>query len=128
ERAAPRWGVGAASAPLGGLGMVPDDLGDDEVEPLLGELGIEVRLFGQSAQTGDLLLLPTGVGCRHLVLGFEVPDLLGGTEALGQHEDQSGVDVVDAGTQAQQLGAGVICGHDPPRSGTSSTIPNSAIE
>ena len=29
-------------------------LGDDEVEPLLGELGIEVRVLGERAQARDL--------------------------------------------------------------------------
>src|SRR5690606_14937995 len=79
------------SAPLGGLGVVADDLGDHEVEPLLGELRIEMRRLGEPAQPRHLLLLSLGVRRGHLMLRLQTAHLLCGAEALGQHEDQGGV-------------------------------------
>ena len=40
--------------------MVADDLGDDEGEELLGELGVQLGLGGQGPESGDLL----GLACR----------------------------------------------------------------
>ena len=58
----------------------------------------------------DLLRLARRVGCRHPVLRFEVADLLGALEALGEQEDERGVDVVDAAAQPEQGLLGVF-GH-----------------
>ncbi|GAA2952752.1 hypothetical protein GCM10020227_19850 [Streptomyces flavovirens] len=83
--------------------VVADDLGDDEVQQLLGERRVELGAFGELAQPGDLAGLAGGVGGRQVVLRLEVADLLGGLEAFGEHVDDRGVDVVDAFAQAVQL-------------------------
>ena len=53
--------------------MVVDDLGDDEVEELLGERGVEVALLGERAQTLDLLLLALRVGGGRPWAAFSAP-------------------------------------------------------
>lgn len=104
---------GSADSALAGLGdplVVMDDLGDDEREELLGELGIEVRLLGQTAQTGDLSGLTGLVGGREPMVGLELPDGLGEFESLREEVDEGGVDVVDAAAQLEEsvLGSGVV--------------------
>ena len=50
----------ASAARVGGLGVVPDDLGHDEGEPLLGELRVEVGVHREGPQACELLLLACG--------------------------------------------------------------------
>ncbi|CAM5241411.1 hypothetical protein SANTM175S_09681 [Streptomyces antimycoticus] len=85
------------------VSLVPDDLGDDEVEQLLGEAGVELGALGELPQPDDLARLTGRVGRRQPVGGLEVADLLGAFEALGEHMDHGRVDVVDAVTQPGQL-------------------------
>src|SRR5690606_17015885 len=91
-----------------GLLVVMNHLSHDEAEPLLGELGVEVGLFRELMQAGDLALLAGGVARGQVVLGFEGAHLLRAAEALGEHVHERSVDVVDAGAQAQQGGHGVV--------------------
>ena len=63
--------------------MVLDHLGHDEVEPLLRERGVEVRVDREVAQAGDLAPLAIGVGGRQPVRRLQPPDLLRELEALG---------------------------------------------
>ena len=94
------------SVVFGGLGVMADDLGHDEREPLLRELGVEVGIDGERTQARELLLLTSGVGCRHPVLRLQLADLLGRTEPLGEQIDQRRVDVVDAAAQTAQRRVG----------------------
>ncbi len=97
--------------------MVVDDLGDDEVEPLLGEGRIELRLLRQRAQSGDLGALALGVGGRHPVRGLESADLLGELESLREHVHEGGVDVVDTEPQTGQLSCDILLRHSPRLTG-----------
>src|SRR4051812_43772248 len=100
-----QWPPGSALAVLGDLLVVADDLGNDEVEELLGEGGVEFGVLGELAQPFDLAGFARGVGRGQRVLGLEVADLLGAFEAFGEHMDDGGVDVVDAVAEAVELGA-----------------------
>ena len=42
--------------------MMADNFIDDEAEEFLSEIGIELGIFGQFAQAGNLVLLASGVG------------------------------------------------------------------
>ena len=77
-------------------------LGDNEVEPLLCEFGVEVRVFGERAQARDLAHLAVGVARGHAVLGLQFADLLRATKPLGEHVNERGVDVIDAAAQREQ--------------------------
>ena len=82
--------------------MVADDFVDDEAEELLAELGVEVGACRQRPQPRDLGLLTPRVGGRERVVGLVKPHGLGDAEALRQHVDDRGVDVVDAAAVARQ--------------------------
>ena len=88
-----------------------DDLGDDEVEPLLGEGRIELRLLGDRAQAGDLGALALRIGGRHPVRGLEAADLLGELESLREHVHEGGVDVVDTEPQTGQISGDILLRH-----------------
>ena len=88
--------------------MVVDDLGDDEVQELLRERRVKMRLFSQSSQPGDLNLFALGVGRRHPGFCFELTHLLGELKSLGQKVHERGIDVVDTSAQAGQLIGGVL--------------------
>jgi hypothetical protein len=49
--------------------VVADDLVDDETQEFLREFRIEIRVGGEAAEAGDLLLLATGVGRRQTLFG-----------------------------------------------------------
>ncbi len=83
--------------------MVPDHLGDDEIEEVRRKLGVEVGFDGERLQARDLASLALGVGRRQAVFGFEGANLLRAFEALGQHVDERGVEIVDALSQALEL-------------------------
>src|SRR5690554_4518080 len=67
--------------------VVVDDLGDDEVQELLRELRVEVRLDGERSEAGDLHLLPLRVGWREPRGGLHPAHLLGELEPLGENVD-----------------------------------------
>ncbi len=83
--------------------MVPDDLGDDEVEKGGRELGVELRLLGELAQPRDLAGFAGGVGGWHAVRGLEAADPLRALETLGEEVHERGIEVVDAGAQLFEL-------------------------
>src|SRR4051812_42454688 len=88
---------------LGGDSLVVvDDLGDDEVQELLREGGVEMTLLGETAKPLDLLLLPLRVGRRETVCGFQRSDLLRELEPFREQVHESCVDVVDALPDAVQ--------------------------
>ena len=63
----------SAAGLLGDALVVTYDLGDDELEELLGELGIESRFDGELAKALDLLLLAARVGWRQSFGRLELP-------------------------------------------------------
>ena len=94
--------------------MMAYDLGDDEVQELLGELGVKLGVLRQRPQAGDLLGLARGVGGRQTVRCLQLTDLLGDLEPLGEEMHQGRIHVVDAHPQPQQLlGHRVIHGAQP---------------
>ena len=90
--------------------VMADHLVDDEAEELFGKFGIEVGLFGQHAQAGDLPFLASFVGGGQAVLRLVPSDRLGDLEALGQHADQCRIDIVDRLAIARQH----VVRHQPP--------------
>ncbi len=76
--------------------MVADHLVDDEAQELLAEFGVELRFLGKMPQPRDLAFLAPRVGRRQPRGGLVAPHRLRHPEALGQHMDQRGVDIVDA--------------------------------
>ena len=91
-----------------------DHLVDDEPQELFPEIGIELGVFGQPAESRDLALLTRRVGWRKRVFGLVGAHRLGDAEPLGEHMDQRRIDVVDAGTEAgkDRIGCGgvaVVC-------------------
>lgn len=92
----------SALARLSNAFVPTDDLGDDERQELLRELGIQVGLLGELSQPGDLPGLPGLVGRRQTVVGLEFADALCELEALGEEMDEGGIDIVDAAPQLLQ--------------------------
>ena len=95
--------------------MVADHFGNDEVQELARELGIEVGILGQALQARDLHALARRVRWRQPVVRLEDAHRLRVLEALGQGEDQDGIQPVDRfAVAAQQVGGaadGVGLGH-----------------
>ena len=90
--------------------VMVDDLGHDEVEELLGEVGVEVRLLSQPAQPLDLTGLALEI-CRGKSIGsLELADALGELEPLRQQVYQRGIDVVDALADSLELSEGIFWG------------------
>src|SRR5690349_21372223 len=83
--------------------VVPDHLADDEVQELLRKRRVQLSIFGQPAQAGDLGCFAPGVPGREAVGGLEEAHLLRGLEPLRQEIDQGCIDVVDARPDRQQL-------------------------
>jgi len=83
--------------------MVAYHLGDHEVEEFLGELGVELGIFGQRPQSRNLLGFSSGIGGRQIVRGFQLTDLLSDLEALGEKMHECRIHVVDAHPQPVQL-------------------------
>src|SRR5664279_4301231 len=78
-------------SPAGLLGdalVVTYNLGDDELEELLGELGIESRFDGELAKALDLLLLAARVGWRQSLGGLELPHGARDPEPLCEQVDE----------------------------------------
>ena len=96
--------------------MVMNHLGHHEVKPLLGKLRVEVRVFGERTQPGDLSNLAVGVARRHVVLSLQLTHLLCATKALGKHVNECGVYVVNAVTQCEQRSLGGSGAQDVIRS------------
>ena len=84
--------------------VVADDLGDDEVQELLGEIRVEIGLGRQVFEPCDLLLLARGIGRGKVVFGLEFAHRLGVLEPLGQGKDEDRVKAVDALAMLGQKG------------------------
>lgn len=82
--------------------VMTDHLGDDEGQELLCELRVQVRIFGQPAEVGNLPALPLGICGRQTVVGLQLADSLCELEPLSEQMDERCVDVVNASAQFQQ--------------------------
>ena len=94
--------------------VVLDDFLNNEIQELLRELGVEIGVFGQLFQPGNLGRFPCFVRWGKVVFGLEFAHRLGVGEPLGQRIDKNGIEPVDAGAVAGQkrCGAGDGVGHD----------------
>src|SRR5450756_2847223 len=75
----------SAAGLLGDALVVTYNLGDDELEELLGELGIESRFDGELAEALDLLLLAGRVGRRQPLGSLELAHSAGDPETLSEN-------------------------------------------
>jgi octaprenyl-diphosphate synthase len=89
-------------SPLLRLFMVADHFIDDEAQEFFAEVGVELGVFGQFAQAGDLAFFAAGVAGGQGVGGFVFADRLCDAESFGQHVDEGRIDIVDAGAIACQ--------------------------
>lgn len=94
--------------------MVPDDFVDNEVEKLLGKVGVKVCFFGQIAQAGNLLCFTRGVRRGELVVGLKGTNRFGAAESFRQHGNKRCVNIVYATAEVLQgfRGARLICHGD----------------
>ena len=83
--------------------MMADHFIDDEAQELLGEVGIELRVGGKLAQPRDLAFLAGRIGGGKVAPRLVFAHGLGDLEAFSQHEDEGGVDIVDALTITGEL-------------------------
>src|SRR6185295_16643334 len=83
--------------------MMADDFGDDEVQELLREIGVELGGLGELAQARDLLRLARRVGGRQAMRRLELAHGLRALEALGEQVNERCTDIVDAVAQALQF-------------------------
>ncbi len=95
--------------------MVPDHFIDHEPDELLAKIGVELGLFGQLAQAGNLPLFAQRIAWRKRVLGLVGTHCLGNAEAFCEHMDQRGVDIVYRGAEAGKRGIGVGICHSQSR-------------
>jgi hypothetical protein len=86
------------------LFMVTHDLKDNVSMKPFGEVGGEARVRSQSAESRHLLGLAIGIGRRKVVLGLEASDRSGTAKPLSEHQDDRGVDIVDARSQLHKFG------------------------
>src|SRR6478752_1447414 len=91
--------------------MMPDDFLDDEVQELLGEIRVQMRIFGKLTKTSDLVFLARRIGRRQLVLSLQHADLFGAAKAFGQNVDERRIDIVDRLAVARKLGFDVWINH-----------------
>ena len=75
---------------------MPNNLINNEAQKLFSEIGIELRFFSERPQPRDLALFAPGVRGRKLRLGLVAPDRLRHFEPLSKHENERGIDIVDA--------------------------------
>ena len=73
-----------------------DHLIDDEAQEFFREVGVEIGIRRKLAQAADLPFFPAGIGGRQGVRRLIFADRLRDLEALGEHEHEGGVNVVDA--------------------------------
>ena len=72
-----------------------DHLVDDEAQEFLGEVRIQIGVCRKLAQARDLPFFAARVGRRQVMGRFIFADRLGDLKALGKHEDERRVDIVD---------------------------------
>ena len=83
--------------------VVTNHLRNDEVQELLGELGVQAGLLRHSAQTGNLGFLAAGVARRQIVLSLEQTHALRGLKTLRQNVHEGRIEVVDGAAHREKL-------------------------
>jgi hypothetical protein len=83
--------------------MMPDHFINDEPQKLLGKVGIKLRILGQFAQAGDLAVFAARISGGKTRLRLVPTHSLRHLKPLGEHEDQSRIDIVDAVAVMLQL-------------------------
>lgn len=83
--------------------VMADHFADDEIQELLCEGGVKMRVLGEAAQACDLGSFAAWIASREFVRGLQDANFLGGLEPLCEQEDEGSVDVVNAGPDGQQL-------------------------
>jgi hypothetical protein len=83
--------------------VVAYHLGNNEVQELFGELGIESGIFGERSQPRDLLGLPYRVGRRQAMRRLQLTDLLSDLETLSEEMHKRRVHVVDTHPKPEQI-------------------------
>ena len=76
--------------------MVPDNFIDDEAQEFFGKVGVELGIPSKLAQALDLTVFARRVCGWQARSGFMFANRLRDFEALGEHEHQCSVDIVDA--------------------------------
>jgi hypothetical protein len=75
--------------------VVPDDLINQETQKLFGKGRVKLSFRSKRPQATNLPSLPIRISGRQTRLGLIGTDFLGDLEPLGQHVNDSGIDVVD---------------------------------
>ena len=76
--------------------VVSDDFLNDEIQESLGEIGVQIGLFRQVFQPGDLRFFARGIGRGEVVFRLELAHRLGVLEPLAQGIDEDRIQTVDA--------------------------------
>lgn len=97
-----------SQSPLPRAFVVANHFVDDEAEEFLAEFRVELGIFGQRAQAGDLRLFPARIGGGQGVLRLVCAHRLRDAESLRQNVNQRGIEVVDRFAICGQSGIG--CG------------------
>lgn len=88
--------------------MVADHFIDDEAQELLAELRVQLGLFRERAQPGDLSLLARRIGGGQRLACLVLAHFLRDAEAFRQHVNDRGIDVVDTLAIPRQRGIGGV--------------------
>jgi hypothetical protein len=86
--------------------MMADHFIDDEPQEFFCKIGIELCVFGELTEPGNLGGLAARIAGGKSCVSFVAPHRLCDLEPFGEHEDQRGVDIVDAVTILVQLRIG----------------------
>jgi hypothetical protein len=86
--------------------MMPNDFANDKGKKFFRKLWIKFSGRRKVAETRDLLRLSVGVRRRQVVSSLQNSNLLGTPEALRQHVDDRGIDIVDTVSYVLKLGHG----------------------
>lgn len=86
--------------------MVANNFMDNEVQKLLGKVRVQMGVFSQRAQAGNLPGFSGRVGWRHVVTRLERAHGFCAAEPFRQHGDKGCIDIVNAAAEVQQGGGG----------------------
>ncbi len=76
--------------------MVSDHLIDNEPQEFLTEFRIKIGITGELPQARNLFLFAGRISRRKVIFGFIFTNGLSYLEPFGEHENQRGIDIVDA--------------------------------